>query len=421
MARVSNQWIFLVVVLLAVADRSLSFQSQRSKISDRSSIPLYAAHHEDVDASTLTSAILRVSFDGTKFTGWSAANGQLLDPPSNNKSRRRRRRSRQMRDALEPRNPGYVRSVESVLRENLAKLNGNVDPSRIIVEGCSRTDSGVHGTGMIAQVYCLKENYTIDTQDESDFVPVIPGKRQPHPASPTDDSCFTPLPMHGNLSRIAFSLNRMRPPDVQITGIAPTPETSTVFHASLSSVSKTYHYRISTGHVHDPTLERLVWNAGYSDLNVEEMKRACRLLEGTHDFAAFRGAPRGDADRRRYLTQNTTCTVFSIDIVKQNDPMPNGYFAGIHPPLQLCKVKVTGDRFLYRMVRLMVGAMVAVGRDKLKAEDIAIALETGKWDIPNDGEGRRHQFTCAPAHGLVLHHVDYGEDIQFDWQPLRDG
>jgi tRNA pseudouridine38-40 synthase len=107
--------------------------------------------------------------------------------------------------------------------------------------------------------------------------------------------------------------------------------------------------------------------------------------------------------------------------VKLNDPMPNGYFAGIHPPLQLCKVIVTGDRFLYRMVRLMVGAMVAVGRDKLKAEDIAIALETGKWDIPNDGEGRRHQFTCAPAHGLVLHHVDYGEDIQFDWQPLRDG
>ena len=171
--------------------------------------------------------------------------------------------------------------------------------------------------------------------------------------------------------------------------------------------------------MHDPTMQRLVWHAGYSDLNLAKMERACQVLEGTHDFVAFRGAPRGDADKRRYATQNTTCALSSVQIMKQSDPMPTGYFSGIEPPLQLFKIKVTSDRFLYRMVRLIVGALVAVGQNKLQVEDIASALKTGKWDIPDDTEGRRHQFIRAPAHGLALHSVEYG-DVQFDWQPLRD-
>ena len=423
MLRRLRRWIPLVISLLSLTDRSWSFLLRSSQAPERSLPPQHHAtatpQDEEVVVTTalpLTSAILRVSFDGTRFTGWSAANGQILNSRPTKVSRRRRRRSRQIRDFLQPKDPGFVRSVEGVLRENLAKLYGNVDPSRIVIEVSSRTDSGVHGTGMIAHIYCLTADQT-----QTGHRDIIPGKRQPHPASPVDDSCFEPLPMNGNLSRMAFSLNRMRPSDIQITGIAPTPNTSTIFHASLSSVSKTYHYRISTGSVHDPTMQRLVWHVGYSDLNLEEMERASGLLEGTQDFVAFRGAPRGEADKRRYATQNTTCTITSIRIVKQNDPMPSDHFAGIDPPLQLFNIKVTGDRFLYRMVRLIVGALVAVGHDRLQVEDIAAALETGKWDIANDAEGRRHQFTCAPAQGLVLHHVDYGDDVLFEWQPLRDG
>jgi tRNA pseudouridine38-40 synthase len=217
--------------------------------------------------------------------------------------------------------------------------------------------------------------------------------------------------MNGNLSRIAFSLNRMRPSDVQVTGIAPTPatmKTANIFHASKSSVSKSYEYTISTGFIYDPTISRRVWHASYSGLDLDLMEQACKILEGTHDFVAFRGAPRGADDKRRYETQNTICNILDFSITEDN------------PPVRQFKFKVTGDRFLYRMVRFLVGACVAVGSHKLELHDIQRVLEQKSWDIPNDKVSRRLEFECAPAFGLVLRHVNYGEHVSFDWQPLRE-
>jgi tRNA pseudouridine38-40 synthase len=393
-----------------------------------------ASQHEMDTSLPLTSAVLRISYDGSRFTGWSAANGatnSLLLRPS-----RRRRRRGAVGDMPQSAD-GFVRSVECVVRENLAMIYGNVDAqTRIVVEGCSRTDRGVHATGMIAHFYCLKES-AIETDGSSsdscntNSSVTIPGKRKPHPASPSDDSSFEPLPMNGSLSRIAFALNRMRPSDVEVTGIAPTPQRDArgnIFHASLSSHGKTYEYKISTGYLNDPTLRRFVWHVGYSNLDLDKMKHACQVLEGTHNFAAFQGAPRGPDDKRRRLqkqgdgTQSvgSTCSITSIEIVEVCAPIHvNIYFTGIDPPLRTFGVVVKGDRFLYKMVRFLVGTLVAVGYGKLDLEDIQRALETGRWEISDDQSGRRKQFECAPPHGLVLKEVDYG-DIPFDWRPLRE-
>jgi tRNA pseudouridine38-40 synthase len=215
----------------------------------------------------------------------------------------------------------------------------------------------------------------------------------------------------------------MRPLDVQITGIAPTPTmvSGDVFHASLSSKVKTYEYRISTGYVHDPNTLRFVWHVGNADLDLKAMVTACQMLEGSHDFSAFQGAPRGPDDKRRRETQNTACTLSSMSFLEDDPPMRDDlYFVGVNPPIRNFKFTVTGDRFLYRMVRFLVGACVAVGNRKMEVTDVQRALATGNWDIPDDKEGRRKQFECAPAHGLVLRHVDYGDDISFHWQPLRE-
>ncbi len=402
----------------------------------------------------LTSAILRISYDGSQFTGWSAANGK--NDQSLQKKRKRNRRRGSVEEFTEAKLPtGFVRSVEGVLKDNLAKLYGDVDPNtRMVVEGCSRTDKGVHATCMIAQVYCLKKEFSIpppaannqESKDESDqhndFV--IPGKRIPHPQSPTDDSCFQALPMNGNLSRMAFSFNRMRPSDVQITGIAPSPSSSSsmdedeVFHASLSSKHKTYEYRLSTGHLWDPTQRKKVWHVGSSQLDLESIEKACELLRGTHDFSAFRGAARGSDDKKKRLREDCTneksstiCTLYDLklDVQEQQQqqqhlanaiPQDQYYFPGVDPPLQNYNVVVRGDRFLYKMVRFLVGALVAVGNGKLGVGDIERAIHNGNWDIPQDQSGRRKQFECAPAHGLTLTHIDYGENVCFDWQPLRD-
>ena len=381
--------------------------------------------------SKLTNAILRISFDGSRFTGWSAANGKT-DTSLKTKRRKRNRRRGAVEEFHEAQLPaGFVRSVEGVLKDNLAKLYGDVDPNtRIVVEGCSRTDKGVHATCMIAQVYCLKEEFYIQPpgdSNENSTNEVIRGKRIPHPTSSTDDSCFEALPMNGNLSRMAFSFNRMRPPDVQITGIAPSPilEDGDVFHASLSSKYKTYEYRLSTGYLSDPTLRKTVWHVGNSELDLESIQKACELLRGTHDFSAFRGAARGSEEKKKRQDppkESTICTLYDLRLdVQHPASIPQDhYFPGVEPQVQNYNIVVKGDRFLYKMVRFLVGSLLAVGNGKLRVSDIERALEHGNWDIPQDPNGKRKQFECAPAHGLTLTHIDYGENICFDWQPLRD-
>lgn len=225
---------------------------------------------------------------------------------------------------------------------------------------------------------------------------------------------------------MAFSFNRMRPSDVQITGIAPAPVTKhgEIFHASLSSKCKTYEYRISTGYLWDPTQRKTVWHVGSSELDLDSIQKACALLRGTHDFSAFQGAPRGSEDKRKRKEQQsnpegTVCTLYDMtfEVQQLSNIHHDYYFPGVHPSLQNYNIVVQGDRFLYKMVRFLVGALVAVGCGKLTVGDIEQALAQGTWEAK---DGKRKEFECAPAHGLTLTHIDYGEDIVFDWQPLRD-
>lgn len=421
-----------------VRETSFCYSVSKNQTTD-SSPPAFSKPGTESSSTPHTSALLRISYDGSRFTGWSSANSgsnstnQKLPLPS-----KRRRRRGVMGDI--PEQQGFVRPVEGILRQSLAKIFGNVDPKRIVLEGCSRTDRGVHAQGMIAQVYCLQEE-VLEVLEESKvgedaneaLYCSIPGKRKPHPISSTDSSYFEPMPMGGNLSRLVFALNRMRPPDVQVTGIAPTPsiildkkdDDSLPFHPSLSCLCKTYEYRISVGAMHDPTTKKFIWHTKYDKLNIDKMEEACQILRGTQDFSAFQGAPRGPDDKRRRLIQSSTprgatCTLSNVAILGEKPPIGGDhYFRGLVPPIQNYKIVITGDRFLYKMVRFLVGAIVAVGTGKLEPEDVGRALDSGHWNVSAGETIRRKQFECAPAHGLMLMDVDYGDDITLDWQPLR--
>ena len=251
----------------------------------------------------------------------------------------------------------------------------------------------------------------------------------------------------------------MNTPDVQVTGIAPTPsfdnnnnnitididnssseidnkkKKNNIFHASLSSKSKIYEYRISTGYTYDPTLRKFEWYIGSSDLDLAKMKIACELLQGTHDFSAFQGAARGSDEKQKRIKQresssssssssSTMCTLNYIHVDLKHPAIAHDdeeyYFPGVDPPVQNYSIVIKGDRFLYKMVRFIVGSLVAIGNGKLELDDIQRAIDTGSWDIIDDPSDRRKQFECAPAHGLVLTQVDYGDEVFFDWQPLRE-
>lgn len=413
------------------AAKSNFLQNTSHETTSSSTSDVAVVNDDETQSDSITSAILRISYDGSIFTGWSANYSGAGDASNSNKPPQELRPSRRQRQrgVLPEPKQGFVRPVEGEIRTNLAKVYGNVDPNRIVVDGCSRTDKGVHAREMMAQIYCLtQEAYDALLEESSGSTSTIhcsiPGKRKPHPTSSTDASYFESLAMNGNMSRMAFALNRMLPPDVRVTGIAPVPTltgTKLPFHPSTSAVDKTYEYTISVGGIHDPTSCRFVWHLENTDtLDIESIQEACRRIQGTHTFSAFQGAPRGpDNKRRRKENANkqgaNVCTLSSVAIKEQEREFDD-MFHGVNPPVRTFKISVTGDRFLYKMVRFLVGALVAVGTEKLELEDLDRAVETGSWETA-DGTTRK-EFKCAPAHGLTLRHVNYG-DLPIDWQPLR--
>ena len=154
----------------------------------------------------LTSAVLQVSYDGSLFHGWSASNnkGNVTDSVDSVFQTRKSGRSR--RNKLRPSmKKGDIRSVEQSLQGALSKLYGNVPPKSIVVEGCSRTDKGVHSEGSYALIYCM-----IDESGPNS----IQGKRLPHPTGP-DDTAFKELPFKSDLQQMVFAMNKMLPPDVR--------------------------------------------------------------------------------------------------------------------------------------------------------------------------------------------------------------
>jgi tRNA U38,U39,U40 pseudouridine synthase TruA len=269
----------------------------------------------------------------------------------------------------------------------------------------------------------------------------IPGKYLPHPINATDHSSFLPIPSDGRLGLILFKLNRIFPPDVRVSAISPMPATITTtrpssvvskdskqpFHPSLDSMGKQYRYTFSTGDMHDPLRWRHVWHLeDGSVFNLDRARQAIPILLGCNNLGAFESMARG---KRR---EDTICTIEDIIIVKEgigDCDGPSGAFDQMHSlapeftigmrplqdvasskPLETFSIEITGDRFLYKMARNLVGAIVAIGKGQVELTDVQKALQNGEWD-----SSIKKRPVCAPAHGLILQHVVYPNNMSFDW------
>ena len=110
-------------------------------------------------------------------------------------------------------------------------------------------------------------------------------------------------------------------------------------------------------------------------LDIEKIKKACEVIKGTHDFKCFLAS--GSS------VQDTVRTVYDIKIAKKGNNLD--FF-------------VTGNGFLYNMVRIIVGTLIAVGENRLDIEDIVKALDSGN---------RKLVGKTMPAKGLTLYRVVY--------------
>ena len=170
--------------------------------------------------------------------------------------------------------------------------------------------------------------------------------------------------------KVLSELRRYLPEDM---GIYCCREVSERFHARLNCKAKTYRYRIWNSSAPCVFERRFIYVLP-ERLNVDEMEKAAAYFLGEHDFSAF------CANKKMKKS-----TVRRIDALK---------IARVGEELQFT---VTGNGFLYNMVRIMVGTLLEVGMGKRSSDSIPAIF----------GESREKAGFLVPAQGLCLMEVDY--------------
>jgi tRNA pseudouridine38-40 synthase len=177
-------------------------------------------------------------------------------------------------------------------------------------------------------------------------------------------------------SDLCNALNANLPSDIAVYLLEPA---SPGFHPRFDALSRTYVYRLYVSRVRDPFKRWLAWHLP-RPLDVEAIAEATHHLVGEHDFSAFGSPPQGD---------NPVRTVYQA----RWETTPDG---------DQHTFTITANAFLYRMVRRLVGALVAVGRGQVTVEQFVEALAVG---VQLQGA------MAAPAHGLTLVAVQYPDRL----------
>ena len=171
--------------------------------------------------------------------------------------------------------------------------------------------------------------------------------------------------------RYPFALNTFLPADIRVLD---GQEVDGTFHARFDAKSKTYTYRIHNA-PHASAQYRNLRAHVASPLDVAAMRGCLPTLLGTHDFGAFQAAG-GTA-------KTTVRTLEGVSLLQDGS---------------LITLRVSGEGFLYNMVRIIAGTLIDVGRRKFSCDPFAEALRTGS---------RLSLGVTAPAQGLELTKVRY--------------
>lgn len=150
------------------------------------------------------------------------------------------------------------------------------------------------------------------------------------------------------------------------------------FHARYSAGGKTYHYQVDQGPYKNVFRSKYAYYYPY-DLDLDKLKLICQELKGTHDFGSFKAS--GSS------AQNPVRTITELDFFETSTGFTFVF---------------TGDGFLYKMVRLIMGYLLNVASGRKSIDTLSEVLET---------PSRLHTNIVAPAEGLCLKEVYY-ENIE---------
>ena len=220
------------------------------------------------------------------------------------------------------------------IQDELERALHQISGARSRVHGAGRTDAGVHALAQCAHVD-------------------LPDRRM-------------------SAARWQDALNGILPDTIRVLR---SRFVSPDFHARFSAKAKTYRYRIWAAPILPPLEINRAWQVS-APLDLDLLKAAAKKFVGQHDFRAF-AANRGKRE------ENTIRTIQSVTVHKRGPEI---------------KIEISGEGFLYKMVRLMAGAMVRVALQQMALTEIDARLKSAR------NESAR--FT-APAKGLYLVRVWY--------------
>ena len=166
--------------------------------------------------------------------------------------------------------------------------------------------------------------------------------------------------------KISFALNQKLPEDIVVQESA---EVAADFHPRFCDSRKTYEYRILNRKFPIPTMRKDTYFY-YRPLDVTAMQKAAEYLVGEHDFKSFCtvGAQ----------VETTVRTIYALTVTREED---------------LIKIRVTGNGFLYNMVRILAGTLISVGIHEREPEDMERILAACD---------RTAAGPTAPACGLTM-------------------
>ncbi len=174
--------------------------------------------------------------------------------------------------------------------------------------------------------------------------------------------------------------NTNLPPDIKVIRITNVDKK---FNIIKHSKTKEYVYLFSFGQKNHPFCAPYLANI-IEDLDIELMQKAARLFEGTHNFKAFTARPRENAEFKRTIT---SCILRENTILQANFFPDNSY--ALH---------VVGAGFMRYQIRMMMGALIQLGKGELKISDIEASL------LENNDTKLTY---VAPGSGLLLHRLEF--------------
>lgn len=174
--------------------------------------------------------------------------------------------------------------------------------------------------------------------------------------------------------RFLYVVNQKLPEDIVVVHSEEVPLD---WHPRHQNSRKTYEYHIYNSKIPNP-VKRLYTNFVSFDLNVDLMKEGAKYLVGEHDFAGFCSI--------KTNAKTTVRTIYDLQVEERGDEIV---------------IRVTGNGFLYNMVRIIAGVLIRVGRGFYPPEKVKELL---------DGQERTGEAITAPPQGLCLMGIEYERD-----------